>query len=170
LPEANKDIVMDMLNRVLKDVNINTPRDVIFGPQEIRSTAYGISLMLPNGWAAASILGELYGIEPLSRQSGRIYVTGRAASVAEVIRSHSVELDMGFVRILPASTPFVDKSQVSIHGLAQGVGPHQYAYVTTAITTKNNAITFAALFDESAALEFNTVVSELADSVKDIAT
>jgi hypothetical protein len=165
----NKGIVMDILNFEFTDVDINTPRDLVFGPQVVHSIGYGVSLTLPKGWMAASVLGELYGIEPRSRSDGRIYVTGKVAGIADVIRSHAETLDLGFVKLLPTSTPFVDHNQVSIHGSVQGVGVHKHAYVATAVTKNNKAITFAALFDESSALMFRSVVSEIADSVEDIA-
>lgn len=160
---------MDMMSFELTGVDINTPRDVVFGPQEIHSPGYGISLNLPAGWVAASVLGELYGIEPQSRKDGRIYVTGKIAGMAEVIRSLSDTLDMGVVKLVPVSTPFVDHNQVSIHASVQGVGAHKHAYVTTVVTENRKAITFAALFDESSALMYRGVVSDIADSVKDIA-
>jgi hypothetical protein len=96
-------------------------------------------------------------------------VTGKVAGIADVIRSHAETLDMGFIQLLPTSTPFVDNNQVSIHGSVQGVGIYKHAYVTTTITKNNKAITFAALFDESSALMYRGVVNEVADSVKDIA-
>jgi hypothetical protein len=159
---------MDMLNIESTDADFQTPRDIVFGPQVVRSVAYGVSLMLPDGWMAATILGEVYGIEPLERNDGLIYVTGREASVAEVIESYTYALDIGFVRLLPASKPFVDGNTVSIHCSAQGVGLHDHAYVTTATTPGNKAITFTALFDEAAALLYRGVASELADSVQDL--
>ena len=160
---------MDILGSKLTDIEINTPRDVVFGPQVVRCVGYGISLELPKGWMAASVMGEVYGIEPLSQNDGRIYVTGKVAGIADVIRSHAETLDMGFIQLLPTSTPFVDNNQVSIHGSVQGVGVYKHAYVTTTVTKNNKAITFAALFDESSALMYRGVVNEVADSVKDIA-
>lgn len=160
---------MDILNFELTDDVSNKPRDVVFGPQLVRSVGCAISLVLPSGWVAASVLGDLYGIESLSRNDGRIYITCQVASVTDIIHTHSEALNMGYIRLLPASTPCVDKNQVSILASVQGVGPHKHAYVTTTITKNQNAITLAALFDESAALFYRGVVSELADSVKDIA-
>lgn len=160
---------MEMSSYELADVDTNLPRDVVFGPQVVRSVGYGVSLTLPKGWMAATVLGELYGIEPLSRKDGRIYVTGKVAGISEVIRSHSETLDMGVVKLLPTSTPFVDRNQVSIHGSVRGVGTHKHAYVTTVVTENSKAITFAALFDESSALMFRGVVNDIADSVEDIA-
>ncbi|KPJ95510.1 MAG: hypothetical protein AMJ53_02595 [Gammaproteobacteria bacterium SG8_11] len=159
---------MDMLSDKYRGVDFNSPRDVILGPQVVRAPAYGISLVLPSGWMAATVLGELYGIEPLARKDGRIYVQSDIADVAEVIRSHAEGLDFGVVKLLPTSTPFVDKNQVSIHASVQGVGPHKLAYVSTVVTANRNAITFAAFFEEPAALFFKAVVSELADSVTDL--
>ena len=158
---------MDMLSSKLVDVDINTPRDVVFGPQVLHSVGYGISLALPKGWVAASVLGELYGIEPLNRKDGRIYVTGKVAGIADVIRSHAEIQDMGFIKLVPASTPFVDFNQVSVHASVQGVGQYKHAYVTTVVTDNNKAITFTAMFDESSSLMFRSVVLEIADSVKD---
>ena len=148
----------------------NTPRDIVVGPQEVRCVAHGISFMLPNGWIAASVLGDVYGIESRSQDGGHIYVTKQVASLADIIKSHAEPLDFNFVRLFPNSSPFVDGNQVSIHSSVQGVGPYKNAYVTTAVTTNNKAITFAALFDKSSALLFRGVVSEIADSVGDIDT
>ncbi|WP_455212429.1 hypothetical protein [Kaarinaea lacus] len=159
---------MDMLSKKFRSENANTPRGVIFGPQVVRSSAYGISLVLPSGWVAATVLGELYGVEPLSGNDGRIYVRGEVAGVAEVIRSHAEILDFGAVKLLPTSSPFVDKNQVSIHALVQSTGPHKLAYVSTVVTENRNAITFAAFFAESAAVMFKAVVSALTDSVTDL--
>jgi hypothetical protein len=159
---------MDMLNLEFTDTEYQLPRDVVFGPQRIRSVAYGVSLKLPNDWMAATILGEVYGIEPLSRSDGLIYVTGRVASIAEILNLYANELDMGFIQLAPVSTPFVDGNTVSIHCSVQGIGVHNHAYVTTVTTPRQNAITFAALFDEAAAFLFRGVASELADSVEDL--
>lgn len=159
---------MDMLRSELTDVNSNVPRDVVFGPKQVRSPGYGISLALPRGWVAAIQLGEIYGIEPVSRSDGRIYVMGQVADIADVIRKNSNELELGFVTLFPVSTPFVDKNQVSIHASVQGTSPHKYAYVTTTVTPENKAITLAALFDEPAALLFKAAVGDLSDSIKDL--
>ena len=163
---------MDILSYKLSVPHIgnNNPRDIIFGPQEVRSVAHGISFMLPSGCVAASVLGEVYGIESISQDGGRIYVTGQVASLADVIRSHAEPLDFKYLRLIPTSAPFVDGNQVSIHSSVQGVGSFKNAYVTTVITTENKAITFAALFDDSAALLFRGIVVEISDSVGDIAT
>jgi hypothetical protein len=159
---------MDMLNIELNEADQHTPRDVVFGPKVIPSAAYGVSLKLPDGWMAATLLGEVYGIEPLLRNDGLIYVSGQVAGLADIVASYASPLDMGFVRLLPESTPFVDGNTVSMHCSVQGVGLHEYGYVTTAVTPGQKAITFAALFDEPAALLFRGVTCELADSVTDL--
>lgn len=159
---------MDILTFKAADVDINTPRDVLFGPQVIQCVGYGISLALPKEWIAASTMGELYGMEPLARNDGRIYVTGKVAAIADVIQSHADKLDLGFVKLQPTSIPIIDNNKVSIHGSVQGVGVHKCAYVTTIVTGNNKAITFAALFDEASALLYKSVVNGIADSVKDI--
>ena len=164
-----KDVNMDTLTIALDDSNLLSRRDIAVGPQKIRCITYGVSLVLPREWIAASVAGELYGIEPLSRKNGRICVLARVAGVRDIIMSYTNVIDMGFVRLIPASTPFVDGDQISVHGLAQVASPHKHAFITTTVTPKNNAITFAALFDESAALLFRGAVNELADSVRDLA-
>lgn len=159
---------MDMLNIELSEVDRHTPRDVVFGPQVIPSKAYGVSLKLPDGWMAATLLGEVYGIEPLLRNDGLICVSGQVAGMSDIVASYNGTMDMGFIRLLPVSMPFVDGNTVSMHCRVQGVGLHEHAYVTTAITPSEKAITFAALFDEPAALLFRGVACELADSVRDL--
>jgi hypothetical protein len=161
---------MDMLNIELNKAEQHTPRDVVFGPQVIPSAAYGVSLTLPDGWMAATLLGEVYGIEPLLRNDGLIYVSGQVAGVADIVASCAGPMDMGFVRLLPVSTPFVDGNTVSVHCDVQGISLHEHAYVTTAVTPGQKAITFAAMFDEPAALLFRGVACELADSVIDLAS
>ena len=167
-----KDIFMDILSYKLTETyeSINTRRDIVLGPCEVRCVAYGISFTLPSGWIAASVLGEIYGIESIARNAGRIYITGQVASIADIIKSYAEPLDFEFVRLLPTTPPFVDRNQVSIHSSVQGVGPYTNAYATTAVTANNNAITLAALYEESSALLFRGAVSEIADSVTDIAT
>jgi hypothetical protein len=113
-------------------------------------------------------LGEVYGIEPLSRNDGRIYVTSQIARVTDVIRSLSKPLDFGVLALVPTSIPFVDSNQVSVHASVQGMGMHTSGFVTTKITANNKAVTFAALFDEPAEDFFRGVVADIAGSVRDI--
>lgn len=129
---------------------------------------YGISLALPGGWIAAILQGELYGIEPLSRNDGRIYVTCRIANVGDVVQIKGEEIDLGFLRLRPTSSPVVEKNKVSVHGVVEGVGSHRYAYCTTVITEKNKAISFIALFEESAVLYYKGAANQISASVEDL--
>ncbi|WP_455205386.1 hypothetical protein [Kaarinaea lacus] len=159
---------MDMLNLDLVEANINSSRDMDVGPSMVRSPGYGVSMLLPSGWIAASVLGEVYGIESMLQKNGRVYVSGQNASIADIRKSHADTIDLGFMQLLPTSAPVIEGNTVSMHCKVEGVGTHKIAYVTTVVTTNNNAITFVALFEESVAAFFKDFVNKIAASVEDL--
>ena len=159
---------MDMLNFELLEANINSSRDMDLGPSVVRSPGYGVSMVLPRGWIAASVLGEVYAIESMLQKNGRVYVSGQNASIADVRQSHADTIDLGYMQLLPTSAPLIEGNKASMHCKVEGVGSHEVAYVTTIVTANNNAITFVALYDEPVAVFFKDFINKIAASVKDL--
>lgn len=157
---------MGILSYKQVDENLEWSRGFLVGPRVVCSPAYGISLTLPDSWVTTVLLGEIYGIESLSRNDGRIHVNRRVANLEDIIDFNNHEIDLGYHRFRSVSIPCVENNKVFVHGIVEGIGFHSYAYNTTVVTEENNAISFIAMYEESAALYFQKAVKQLAYSVK----